>query len=375
MKGSDLNSIAELLDQIEDNVAPDDDPNLDDLAPLWITSEPGLGKTALVGQLCERHDWGLVQAQFEENVDLTGIPDISGERTAFMKPELFHQVEELAKTKEVVLLYIDEAAKIRSDAHKNFYTLLNEKQVAPHTQLPDNVKLILTSNLMEHGAISDQEIPPAVLNRIGFHNFTGPTPEEWLSYAASASVHPVVTSFLAENGDKLIQFDPNSDELDATPRSWSNLGRSLAKKEKRWAKNDKEITALTVETEAMAYLPKSIAKELVAHFAFENEIPKLKDIAQDPENTEMPKNISAGFYLSYRMAFALNEDNAASFRSFMEKSENIEVKSTFDKAVDKMGKADMLADAVSDLSKEEKEKAHENIMDTVIGTTTRSTRR
>jgi len=372
---SELNSVAELIAKVEDHCAIDDDPNLDDPSPLWITSSPGQGKTALLAQLAKRNNWAIEGAQIEEESDLVGIPDIRGDRTKYMKPDFFYNLEEKAKEHEVVILFIDEAAKISPRAHKPFYTLINEKQVYPHEKMPDNVRIILASNLVEHGAMSDQEIPPAVKDRVGFVQYNGPTTEEWVQYAASVSVHPVVTSFITENGHRLTEFDVDREDQQASPRSWTNLGKTLSKIEKRLNSRDLELTPARLESEALMFIPVESAKALVSHYAFEKEIPKLAEIVADPENTPVPTNISANFYLSYRMAHALDKDNAEPFTQYMDRNNNTECKLAYSTAVAKMGKSKLIREGIKKMSEDDRSKSQSSELDSILAATSRTTRR
>jgi hypothetical protein len=69
-------------------------------------------------------------------------------------------------------------------------------------------------------------MPTALVNRL-VHLHLRSSPSDWQVWAASAGIHPYVTSYLTERPDQLTSAPPKVEEPFSTPRSWHMLSDTL----------------------------------------------------------------------------------------------------------------------------------------------------
>jgi len=229
----------------------------------FIFGQPGIGKTAILQQECERRNYGLVYIQFgllpEEMI--SGLPKIEGDSTKWTRPDIIRQAwEEHEKGYNYIVLFFDDLHLASKSMQKYFFEICTHKSIHGH-KLPSNTLIIAAGN--PGVKAGRQQFLSAIVNRFVFlHAF--PSRRNWLNWAAYKSkqtlskrlqqtpvkdtndkptkediinpeelpIHPLVIAFLSRDESEKYFVEEEKTEPHATPRSWEYVSRILHAYEK-----------------------------------------------------------------------------------------------------------------------------------------------
>lgn len=189
------------------------------IRPVFIWGAPGIGKSALVEQFAK--DVGLpcvslLGSQLAPE-DIIGVPRISGDVSEFLPPAMIAR-------KEPYVLFLDELNACSQEVQKSFYSLIYERRVGNY-HLPEGSIVIGAGNRAQDIAIVKM-MSSALLNRM-FHVQLKPDANEWLTWAYSNMVHPLVTGYISQRPSHLFAEPPKTEEPFSTPRSWHMLSDAI----------------------------------------------------------------------------------------------------------------------------------------------------
>ena len=190
---------------------------------LW--GPPGVGKSQAIRQLAQE-----IQARTGKRavvtdvrlllfnpIDLRGIPTANDDKTlaVWLKPRIFQMDE----SDDVVnILFLDEISAAPQSVQAAAYQITLDRVVGEH-RLPENCIVVAAGNRTTDKSVAFK-MPKALANRL-LHIEVQISFESWRQWAVRSGVNPKVVGFLSFRQNRLMAFDPSSDDLAfATPRSW-----------------------------------------------------------------------------------------------------------------------------------------------------------
>ena len=196
-------------------------------SPIMLHSSPGVGKSAIVKQICIEYDRPMIDIRLSsmEASDVQGIPFVSnnGDDMVFSTPSWFPTDPD-----SNAVLFFDEISNASIDVQKASYRIILDRQIQNGKTLPPNVKIIAAGNL-KGDKTGAKDMVPALANRFGFHLDIIATKEDFINYALTNDIDQRVIGFLEWKPDALYRFDPSRNEHSfPTPRSWEALSELLS---------------------------------------------------------------------------------------------------------------------------------------------------
>jgi MoxR-like ATPase len=187
--------------------------------PVFIWGAPGIGKSALVEKFAEQIGLpcvSLLGSQLAPE-DIMGVPQIINGKSVFCPPEMIARDEPYC-------LFLDELNACSQEVQKAFYSLIHDKRVGNY-MLPEGSIIIGAGNRAQDSAIV-KTMSSALINRM-FHVELRPTFKDWMEWAYSNEIHPLVIEYLENRPDHLWSQPSKNEETFSTPRSWHILSDLL----------------------------------------------------------------------------------------------------------------------------------------------------
>jgi hypothetical protein len=193
------------------NVAP--------VRPVFIWGPPGIGKSALVEQFARSVGMPCVSMLGSQLApeDIIGVPKIEDGVSLFCPPA------QIART-EPYCLFLDELNACSHEVQKAFYSLINDRRIGEF-QLPGGSVVVGAGNRAQDAAIV-RPISSALINRMA-HVQLRASATDWLAWAGSADIHPLIIDYIRLRPDHLWSKPQKHEEPFSTPRSWHILSDAL----------------------------------------------------------------------------------------------------------------------------------------------------
>lgn len=206
------------------------------IAPVYITSKPGMGKSQLIEQIaadfkCPLYDARLAQFAPE---DLRGVPypNVKDKITEWFTPTFFPRKDELA------ILFLDEFDKAKPAVQNASLQLLLNRRLGEY-KVPNKVFILAAGNTLNDNSFS---IPlSSALNNRMLHIEMDSNVNDWLKWASQdITIGKETTSRIEEDIIGFMTFKPEmihtfneKERAWPSPRTWdflSSLIRSSSNK-------------------------------------------------------------------------------------------------------------------------------------------------
>lgn len=192
-------------------------------SPVFIEGKPGIGKSSIVKQVCQKFDINLIDLRLLhfETVDLRGLPSVSDGTTKWNRPDWFPVNVPLGKK---TLIFLDEINAAPETIQAAAYQIIGDKRIGEHI-LPEGTLVWAAGNSIDDHAVVYQT--PSPLRSRWTRIKVKADPLEWQDWAMDNLIDSRIIAYLHEKPNYLTDFDRIEEPSFATPRGWEILSKYL----------------------------------------------------------------------------------------------------------------------------------------------------
>lgn len=205
--------------------------------PILMMGPPGIGKTAIVGQIAERMGINFVSYSITHHTrqSALGLPFIAeasfGGKTyrvsRYTMSEIIATVHDAIEDSQVHegILFLDEVNCASETLMPSMLQFLQYKSFGPH-RLPTGWVIVCAGNPPEYNRAA-REFDPAMTDRLKRIDIE-PDLDAWMDYATTQAVHPAITSYLANKPKNFykVRTGVHGARM-VTARGWEDLSRMM----------------------------------------------------------------------------------------------------------------------------------------------------
>jgi hypothetical protein len=303
-----------------------------ELTPI-IQSEPGCGKTSLLGMIEEdlgdSYDYIYVDCPVKDMQDIAmTIPNHDNKQLMSYTGSLF----KLDSPKPKVVL-LDEFMKAPKMLQVIFTRLMLERCIGD-TPLPEGSIVFGTSNNQSDG-VGDTMLAHAG-NRVCILEMEKPSVNSWLAWAGNSGIEPLVRAFVhmfpstmhsyrTEDNidDNPYVFNPKKPQLSfCSPRSLAKSSIIVSNRDRLG--EEATLSALSGTIGASA------SGQMSAFLSLEKSLPDYDDIIKNPTQTSIPEQISAQLMVMFQATDKIDDQSELSkFMTYIKRMESDEMQALF----------------------------------------------
>jgi len=192
------------------------------LPPLMLWGPPGVGKSSVIRELCERDNIGFIDIRLaqREPIDLRGLPVPREDHVDWL---LAGEWPRDPESRGVILF--DELTAADRTLQVAAYELILDRRLGDLYRLPPGWLVIGAGNRATDGAVA-QSLSSALANRF-CHLELAPDLEQWCRWASSQQLHPDVIGFLRFQPQAFFDMSGDVQRGWPSPRSWERVARTL----------------------------------------------------------------------------------------------------------------------------------------------------
>lgn len=207
--------------------------------PLFLLGAPGIGKTAVVGQVARELGIGLVSYSMTHHTrqSALGLPfivhkrygdeefDVSEYTMSEIIASIYDYREEAGHDRGI--LFLDEINCVSETLYPSMLQFLQFKTFGRH-KIPDGWIVVCAGNPPEYNR-SVHEFDIVTLDRLREIDVE-PDYGAWKTYASEAGLHPAVTTFLEAKKDCFYKVEsrPGGGKSFVTARGWEDLAKVIS---------------------------------------------------------------------------------------------------------------------------------------------------
>lgn len=283
--------------------------------PIFIFGAPGIGKTEIVGQVCDELGVQLmtVDLQFMDPADFLGVPKVvdvasdkpEGEGVTRANPPVWLPRDNGPDDKGGIIFF-DELNRAADPVITGMMNLAQGRRVNTYN-LPGKWLIVAAGNRPDDDAPEKvKDLGPALADRFSIFNYV-PSVKGWIDYVQKSEkplkgamgatpgqvVLPELLSFLEFSEEYFHTLDPNKPDVKfATPRGWIDASKFLYSRLKRMEKSgSSEISAGELLRIFQTEVGYSAANAFVKFYNIVQSIP-IQDVVKvfdEPEEAPVPK--------------------------------------------------------------------------------------
>lgn len=286
--------------------------------------EPGIGKSSILRQLAEElpsHNAAYIDCTLLDLGDFAlpfTLPNPSDETTkitSFAPSARFR-----AHEGKPVLIMLDEIGKAMRPVQNVLITLMLERRIGD-MKLPEGSIVFGTTNLASDGV--GDKLEAHVRNRVCFVDVDKPGHEEWIVWAMSNEVDPLVTAWVHEFphalasytstvGDNPYIYNPKrAQKAFVTPRSLEKASDIVKRR---------GVLGRGIVREALAgVVGESAAADLETFVNIGDQLPSMERICQHPDATEIPESTVARCIIVSTAVQTVKEGNINNWLQYLKR--------------------------------------------------------
>lgn len=193
------------------------------IAPIMLWGPPGVGKSSVVRELCYEKSIGFVDVRLSqrEPIDLRGLPVPRGDTVEWLLSSEWPRAPESRG-----ILLFDELTSADRSLQVAAYELILDRRLGTLYSLPPGWLVVAAGNRVQDRALAGT-LSSALANRF-CHLDIEPDCTEWLAWAASKGINPLVMGYLRFRPSMF--FDMSSGDLQRgwpSARSWERVSIAL----------------------------------------------------------------------------------------------------------------------------------------------------
>jgi hypothetical protein len=190
---------------------------------VLIVGPHGIGKSQIARQVAQYFDLQVVDRRLSQMTegDMIGLPQVADDVTRFLPVEWF----KLGCVKPVLML-LDEFNRAQVEIMNAGFQVVLDRELNGNI-LHLGTRVFACINAGQHYAVNDMD--PALVNRFAIYHFE-PDVDDWLEWAKTHGIDPVLVDFIFHNPGELRYKDlDNMQPLTAypTPRGWEAVNHCL----------------------------------------------------------------------------------------------------------------------------------------------------
>lgn len=248
---------------------------------VHLAGSPGIGKTIIPQQLATELEieCDLFHPLLYTPIDAVGLPTSIWSEEDKVHLQTWARPARLRKDPNSAGIFvIDEIAASGKEMEKACAGILHPDKTMGETKLPKRWIVVSTGNLSSDRADS-KKLFSHVRNRVMEVRVRAATADEWREdWAIPSGLHESVISYTRMDPDCLFQFNPDSDDQQATPRSWSALGRQMH-----------HLPSHLILHAAAGLVGAGLARKFMTFIKLREEMPDPKDVLANPDTAKVSK--------------------------------------------------------------------------------------
>ena len=284
--------------------------------PIFLWGPPGIGKSDIVGQICDTFSNSHlidIRLSLWEPTDIKGIPyfDSNSGTMVWAAPSELPS-EEFAAQYDHIVLFLDEMNSAAPSVQAAAYQLILNRRVGTY-KLPDNVSVVAAGNREADKGVT-YRMPAPLANRF-IHLELAVNFGDWFNWAVAPenNINTDVVGYLTFAKKDLYDFDPRSSSRSfATPRSWSFVSELL----------DDDLDEATTTDLVAGAVGEGLAVKFMAHRKIAANMPNPSDILAGKVSELKTKEISAMYSLTVSLCYELKEASDNGDKAFDNKVNN-----------------------------------------------------
>ena len=209
------------------------DPNCaKTMPPLLIHGSPGLGKSTIIRNICEKRGIECISLSLSqiEPCDIRGLP-VPDKENKCMNWFVNGMWPRNPNGKGII--FLDEIMSCDKSCQVAAYELVLERRLGMLYSVPPGYLIVAAGNLVTDNAVA-YSMSSALANRF-MHVELEADADDWLEWARANDIHPSVTGFIQYKREMLFQLENQNRERGwPSPRSWERVSQmcKLCKNEK-----------------------------------------------------------------------------------------------------------------------------------------------
>lgn len=283
----------------------------------FLSSSPGIGKSAAVHQLAKRFNLKVIDIRLaqEDPTALGGFPSIVNGRSTYAPPERFPlEGDKIPDGYKGWLIFLDEINSAPRSVVSAAYKIVLDRMIG-EKHLHPNVRMIAAGNLATDNAIVN-EMGTAMRSRV-VHIHVTTHSDNWLDFAAKAGFDSRVVSYLHYQANKINsfkQFGSSSDETFACERTWEFVSKILK------ANYPDETTPVPADVAPLlAGTVGSTAYEFVTYTEAFKDLPTIQQVLANPSGCALPVAPAVRYLMTGMLVGNTTMDNADKIATYVDR--------------------------------------------------------
>ena len=283
----------------------------------FLSSSPGLGKSAAVRQLAKRFNLKLIDVRLaeEDPTCLSGFPTVVDGRSTYAPPVRFPlQGDPIPEGYSGFLLFFDEINSAPRSVVSAAYKIVLDRMIGQE-HLHDKVRIIAAGNLSTDNAIVN-DMGTAMRSRM-VHIHVTTHAENWLDYAAKDGFDTRVVSYLNYQSSKINNFrgfEGSSDETFACERTWEFVSKIL---KANYPDETKPVPADVAPL--LAGTVGSTAYEFVTYTEAFKDLPTIQQVLANPCGCALPVAPAVRYLMTGMLVGNTTMDNADKIATYVDR--------------------------------------------------------